>query len=110
MKSELPVLPAVKGIGFDELFGDTKRAEQWYAQKAYRQSFICELIRHSRALQFADPEDPTRFLTVSPSLRGKKYMLGRFDKFGPVGHCDRNNPEDFVREIPDNYILVDMIV
>lgn len=108
-KKNLPVLPEVIGIGFEELFSSSKRAELWLKQKEEREKYIIALIKSATALQFADPDNEKRFYTVSPGLRGKKYMLGKFDEKGPFGHIDRDKPEDFIREIPTHYVLVDMI-
>lgn len=106
---EIPMLPTIDGIAANELFGDKAKAEKWWKQKKIRENAICNLIENSTALQIADPENQERFYIVSPGIRGKKYALSFFDERGAVGDLQRDDPRDFLREIPNHYVLVDRI-
>lgn len=104
----LPVLPTVPNLSLADLFAGNEISEKWYEAKKKRDTAICELIRSCRAAQFQDPKNEERMYIVSPGIRGKLYSLSFFDEYGAVGDWQRDNPEEFVREIPSDYILVDM--
>ena len=105
----LPVLPTVDGIGFNVLFGDEKEADRWMEQKKEREEFLCSLIKNTIALHIADPNNASRFFIVSPGIRGKKYSLSMFSNNEAIGDWQRDNPKDFIKVIPDDFVLVDMI-
>lgn len=108
-ENNIPVLPAVMPWT-DEIFFDDDLCDLWDDQLKKREAFICDLVRKYTALQIADKNDPERFFVISPGIRDKKYSLTRFDALGAIWDAQRDTPEEFVSEIANDAVLVDVFI
>lgn len=108
MSNKIPRLPVVPKLTPGEIFESKQKAEEWFKAVQARKKMLEVLISKTNATLYLDPHNEKNYIIVSPSTKGYRFQLTKFDKEGAMYDCQRNNAEDIANEIPLHYILAEI--